>query len=256
VQIRRLASTEELFQLTGGDYLLRANVLPGAAGQGWIAEDGTVAYLGPEDGSDHDQWLDVIGDPGTAAVVLRHTLKELAAPPLGFSAPRGTDVDGIELSSESVETWDFMAWDASAAGAAPPSPPGEELVEALVPGPGVDAEISALLSEANPHHSTKPGWEGIRVWGGVRSAETGALLAVGALCHRGSGVPWLASIGTLPAERGRGYGAAVTAWLTRRGVETSGVCTLGHYVPNEVAQRIYLRLGYRTTHEMFSGRLA
>jgi predicted GNAT family acetyltransferase len=69
-------------------------------------------------------------------------------------------------------------------------------------------------------------------------------------------VPHLASIATSGERRGRGYGAAVTAWLTRALLrEGTGWVTLGMYSDNDVARRIYRRLGYRCDHRFTSGAL-
>ena len=61
-----------------------------------------------------------------------------------------------------------------------------------------------------------------------------------------SGIPVLAGIAVDPARRGEGYGAAITAYLTRKAVATFGACTLGMFADNVTARRLYHRLGYRT----------
>jgi predicted GNAT family acetyltransferase len=69
-------------------------------------------------------------------------------------------------------------------------------------------------------------------------------------------VPFLASVATRSDHRGRGLGGAVTAWVTRRLLEEgSPRVTLGMYSDNEVARRVYLRLGYAVVHRFTSGRL-
>ena len=83
-------------------------------------------------------------------------------------------------------------------------------------------------------------------WLGVRVA--GTIVAAGALHRTGAGAPHLTGIVTHPDARGRGYGAAVTAALTRVALADSGVCTLGMYAGNDVARRLYERLGYRTAY--------
>jgi predicted GNAT family acetyltransferase len=48
----------------------------------------------------------------------------------------------------------------------------------------------------------------------------------------------------------------VTAWLTRQLLaEGTGWVTLGMYSDNDVARRMYLRLGYQCDHRFTSGRL-
>jgi GNAT superfamily N-acetyltransferase len=255
--IRRVESVEELFAVAGGDYLLRSDAASEESleqqGVGWIAAGGGFAFGGSQDGPGLVDWLTVVGTPETAAALMRHALAGLPRRPHGFSVPRGTDLGALEISEP--ETWDFMAFD-PAWNVPLPVLPGEERVVELLPSPEADAEIGDFLKVANPTHSAKPGWEAIQAWGVVRDAE-GALLACGAYCRRDGGNGYLASIGTHPEARGQGLGAAVSAWLTRRSLTNGdGFCALGHWYPNEPARRIYARLGYRTTHQMMSARIA
>ncbi|MEY9927717.1 ribosomal protein S18 acetylase RimI-like enzyme [Catenulispora sp. GP43] len=255
--IRRTESTDELFAAAGRDYLLRSDAAPeeSLADQGvaWLAADGGFAFGGSKQGADLVDWLTVIGTPDTALALLRRALAELPRPPHGFSVPRETDLGS--LAAGELDQWDFMAFD-PAWGVDLAVLPGEERVAELLPSAAADAEIREFLKLANPSHSAKPGWEGIQAWGVVRDAG-GALLACGAYCRRDGGNGYLASIGTAPAARGQGLGAAVSSWLTRRSVANGDdFCALGHWHPNEPARRIYARLGYRTTHQMKSGRLA
>jgi ribosomal protein S18 acetylase RimI-like enzyme len=249
VQIRRLTSTAELFALAGGDHLVRSELAPGDTTVGWAADDGGLAFSGPSDDRTRS-WLTVLGRPGAGAEALvRHALAELPTPPLGLSAPRGTDLDWLELADR--ELWDFMVFDEASGPLR--AQPGEERVVGMAPGPETDAEMAGFLKLANPTHSAKPGWDAIRRWASVRD-DDGALLAVGAYCVRNGGNGYLASIGTLPAARGQGLGLAVIAWLTQQSLNDGNpFCSLGHYSPNEPARRLYLRVGYRTTHEMAGG---
>jgi ribosomal protein S18 acetylase RimI-like enzyme len=251
VEIRRLASIEELFSVADGDHLVRTDVGPDARGAAWAADDGSFAFCGPT-GAGLQGWLTVLGKPGASSEALvRHALDELPGTPMGLSVPRGTDLDWLELDDR--DQWDYMVFDEASGPLA--VQPGEERVVAMVPGPETDAEIEVFLKAANPTYSAKPGWDAIRSWASVRDESDGSLLAVGAYCVRDGGNGYLASIGTVPAARGQGLGQAVTAWLTRQSIEDGNpFCSLGHYSPNEPARRLYLRLGYRTTHEMSSGR--
>lgn len=255
--IRRTKSVAELFVTAGADYLLRSDAAPEESladrGTAWIADDGGFAFGGSQHGPELVDWLTVIASPDTARTLLNHALAELPRAPDGFSVPRGTDLDTLAVSE--LEQWDFMAFD-PAWGVALPDLPGEERVTELLPSAAADAEIGEFLKVANPSHSAKPGWEAIEAWGVVRDAE-GRLLACGAYCRRDGGNGYLASIGTRPEARGQGLGAAVSGWLTRRSLANGdNFCALGHWYPNEPARRIYARLGYRTTHQMQSGRLS
>lgn len=255
--IRRAESAEELFAVAGGDYLLRSDAAPEESleqqGVGWVADDGGFAFGGSPEGPGLVDWLTVVGTPETAGALLRHAVAALPRRPHGFSVPRGTDLGTFEVAEP--DTWDFMAFD-PAWGVELAVQAGEERVTELLPSPAADAEIGEFLKIANPSHSAKPGWEAIQAWGVVRD-EAGTLLACGAYCRRDGGNGYLASIGTRPEARGQGLGAAVSAWLTRRSqANGDGFCALGHWYPNEPARRIYARLGYRTTHQMMSGRFA
>lgn len=118
---------------------------------------------------------------------------------------------------------------------------------------GGGPEIHALLVAASPRTSLYPTDSRAYVWLGVRSRDAG-LVACGAAERTAAGTPHLAGVATHPDHRGRGYGEAVTAALTRRAVRTEGVCTLGMYSHNDVARRLYERLGYHNDHA-WSSRL-
>ena len=53
-------------------------------------------------------------------------------------------------------------------------------------------------------------------------------------------------------RRGEGWGAAVTAHLTRLAVAETGACALGMFADNDVARRLYHRLGFTTGMEWTS----
>ena len=56
--------------------------------------------------------------------------------------------------------------------------------------------------------------------------------------------------------RGQGLGSAVTGWLTRQLLDDGNRwVTLGMYSDNDVARRIYQRLGFTCWHAFTSGRL-
>lgn len=101
--------------------------------------------------------------------------------------------------------------------------------------------------------STGPGR--VLQWVGIRDDE-GALIACAAHTERVRGVPHLASIATHPQWRGRGLGSAITGGMTRRLLaEGAPVVTLGMYADNDVARRMYERLGFRCEHRFTSRSL-
>ncbi|MGC0251690.1 GNAT family N-acetyltransferase [Pseudactinotalea sp. Z1748] len=117
------------------------------------------------------------------------------------------------------------------------------------------AEILQLSTDHSPTAEGEPGTGLSEVWIGARAPE-GALIAAGAMQRLPSGVPYLAGIVVHTAHRGRGLGAAVTAALTRVGLDEAGVCTLSMYSDNPVARRAYHRLSYRTAWAWASRSLA
>ena len=144
--------------------------------------------------------------------------------------------------------WDWM-WTTTA----PPARPEEQHLVQL--DDETDAEeLLAFAHEHNPRVWTRIGEGEVVRWVGVRDAG-GRLLAVGGAEQEGSGVPHLAGILTAAHARGRGWGETVTAALTRWSVAEHGVCTLGMFSDNDVARRIYRRLGYRTAREWHSRRV-
>lgn len=161
-------------------------------------------------------------------------------------APVGHEV--LPLSDQGGD-WEWM-WSTRV-----PAPlPGEE---SLVPLDDLtDAEeLLAFAHEHNPRVWTRIG-EGVMArWVGVRGAD-GGLLAVGGAETERSGVPHLAGILTATHARGQGLGALVSAGLTRWALDEHGVCTLGMFSDNDVARRLYRRLGYRTARAWHSRQLA
>jgi len=103
----------------------------------------------------------------------------------------------------------------------------------------------------SPRAHARPGDDGVRGWAGVRRDDR--LVAAGALCASPSGTPHLRAIVSHLEHRGAGHGAAVTAYLTEAGLRESPV-SLGMYSDNDVARRMYHRLGYTTSHRWVSSR--
>ncbi|NHN55038.1 GNAT family N-acetyltransferase [Calidifontibacter sp. DB0510] len=181
---------------------------------------------------------------------------------LGLLAQRGLP---SEVSSLSVERGALAAaerhfdllpggdWDWMWTTTLPPVLPGEALLVPL--NDSADArDILALNEIGNPTAESRPGEGVTEAWVGVR--EDGRLLGAAAMHRTGAGAPHLVGIVVHPDARGRGLGAAMTASLTRRAVESDGVCTLGMYAHNDVARRLYHGLGYTTAVEWASRSLS
>ncbi|HLS25718.1 MAG TPA: GNAT family N-acetyltransferase [Beutenbergiaceae bacterium] len=135
--------------------------------------------------------------------------------------------------------WEWM-WTQEA----PAPQPGESELIGL--DDSADApEITDLSQAHSPTAEGEPGAGVSEVWLGVRDGS-GVLIAAGAMQRLPSGVPYLAGIVVHADHRGKGWGTAVSAGLTRIGLADSDVCTLSMYSDNPAARRTYERLGYRT----------
>ncbi|GIH11788.1 hypothetical protein Rhe02_98550 [Rhizocola hellebori] len=143
-------------------------------------------------------------------------------------------------AQHSADAWDFR-WTTSVA---PPQPGQDEVVQVH------DMEaVNGLLDEGFPDSSVRPGDPIVLSWYGIWAGRQ--LVACGAdrsTRPPGSDAPpstgMIGGVAVHPAHRGRGLAAAVSAALTTRLVTSYGLCCLGVMAGNEVATRIYLRLGY------------
>ena len=249
--VRLLHSAAELVDATAGHPVTLLDV-----GVGFVAPAYAVGW--PGNGavlfsrrSDH-------GVPGSAAIGTASGLATLLedSAVLGWltgggkrhlSVPRGlmpVVAQRLDLGSRGGE-WDWM-WTRTA----PPVLPGEDRVEVLDPTSRDEAE--AFLAEHSPRTHGQPFARPGQRWIAVRDTATGALVATGSSEPSAAGIPTLAGIATAAEHRGAGWGAAVTAHLTRLAVAEAGACTLGMFADNDVARRLYHRLGYTTGMEWTS----
>lgn len=144
--------------------------------------------------------------------------------------------------------WDFLWTDRS------PADHGDLTFHELHDGD--DATLISTFGHAhNPAFEGFPGHGQATLWLAVRD-DAGELLALGGVHELASGIPHLSGIVVHTAYRGRGWGRALTAELTRRAIEEAGVSTLGVYSDNAPALRLYAQLGYRTAHRFTTRSLA
>lgn len=131
--------------------------------------------------------------------------------------------------------------------------------ERLPLGPQTTDEIREFLSRGHPTAGTGPDDPRLIGWWVVR--EAGRLhAAVGAIRLAPGMAPHLVSLGVDPGVRGRGLAgvvlaAAVADCLEVRPVHGPPSVSLGLYADNEVARRVYLRLGFELHHRFTSWRL-
>ena len=246
--ITRFGSYAEMPGPMRDDALLRIESDPAVLHGAWAVADG-YAFSSIDAYGGDPCWLSIVGSAEAVAVLAEAALAELGPKCCGITVPRGLDLAAVAGRDE-AGLWDLMRCDA------PPRPQaGEERVAHLTDL----GTVQAFLDRVNPHHSVRADHPQVERWLGVPDGSAGGLLAVGAFTRRAGGDGYLASIATAPEARGQGLGGAVTAALTRHAFDAGdALCTLAHYHPNEPARRIYLRLGYRTTHQnashVFAGR--
>lgn len=173
--------------------------------------------------------------PAVAAVFARLAAHGQLAGATWLHLPRVLpDQAAAVLPVDVHDDWDYL-WTT----AAPAPQPGEDAVTAL--GPDDHDAIAAVLDDALPHSTSRPGDRRIRAWYGIRAA--GRLVAV-AGDRSANGVGFLAGIAVAADAQGRGHGGALTAAVTRRLLAEFGVCSLGVMSDNTGAIALYRRLGY------------
>jgi ribosomal protein S18 acetylase RimI-like enzyme len=237
----------------------------------WADDDAFVVRLRWRERTDrvrpfaveHDDDVDAasllgLGDPlATARLVVAAGLT------LGMvtraSLPRGTQVAlaGLAADGASVpapfDRPPANAWDWFGTTTAPAAQPGEEHVVEL--GDAHRASAQACLLAANPTGELALDEPRSRWWGWLD--DDGAVRGIVGASRRVVGQPWvLGSIGTDPAWRGRGIAAATTAAATRAGLAEVSMVTLGMYAHNDVARRVYERLGFARVQRFESWRPA
>jgi RimJ/RimL family protein N-acetyltransferase len=244
--VRRVESKHEAAAALD-DRFLRWQVTPAGFQEAWLA-DGAVVVHRIREGRPQ---LIALGEPAELGHLLDAAAAELPASQLSDGEVRltvesravGWIGPALRLDEERASRWEWM-WTVEQ----PPPVPGEEEVR------WVDdiEQVSALLRDEYPEAHGRPGDPDIRGWAGRFVA--GNLVATGALADLDTGVAHLRSITTAVAARGRGHGAAVSAFLTRAGLASHPpAVTLGLYSDNAVARRLYARLGYRPSHALVSG---
>lgn len=254
--VRPLSSHAELLDASGDDVFIRWQVRADTPLLAWAVGD-TVAFVRTRQAGRRQ--LTVLGAPSDAAVAVGTLLRlgvteaenrsdgRRAASAQGITVPRGT----VPLLDEGVrvgpgEDWDWMWVD-------------RDRLPRLAPDSRVrrldrhdEPEVSRLLDLASPRHSSDPGDPDVVSWFGVRDGA-GQLVACAAHTQSVDGVPHLASIATHPSVRGQGLGSTVTGTLTVLLLDGGApVVTLGMYADNDVARRMYDRLGYVPSHRWSS----
>ena len=235
----KIETSDELRERLAHSAYVQYQVPPGLkgarAGHIWAAANATATTVTGDP-------LLVLGDARDAVDLLLTLLDlwptTLTARPNVVTLPRNAHLLLPDtLKAENAYNWAYR-WLTDE----PPVAPEEDRVLELRGG---DARLWSLLKEHNPTYDVAPGSLNAVRWAGIED-DDGELVACGA--HERTdftGLPHLGSITTAASHRGEGLATAVTAWLSRRAVAESGVCTLSHRSDNAVASRVYTRLGYQ-----------
>jgi RimJ/RimL family protein N-acetyltransferase len=247
--VRRLAGAAELLALTAPGGYARAEVQPGRVDSCWAGPGDALGWVVPSRRVPGAAHLVGLGEPREAAGLLRALLERHGLQIGSVTLPRDADRHlGPAYRLAPRNDWEWFVTTTE-----PPQQPREGTVRWLRED-AVD-DIGRLLETWSGRHHAMPGDEGVLRWAGVREQD-GRLVAVAAHTEHRRGIPHLASVATHGDVRGQGYGGAVTAWLTRRLLAEGAECvTLGMYSDNDVARRLYARLGYRVAEHFTSGRL-
>jgi ribosomal protein S18 acetylase RimI-like enzyme len=247
--VQPLWSHAELLAASRDDPFVRWQVRADLPLQAWDV-GGAVAFVRTR-GSGRRQ-LTVLGPPHAAAdavhaLLVAETAASGTTSAQGVTVPFGTlPLLGDDVRVGAGDDWDWMWADASTI--------GRLEIDARVERLPDDAQdqVARLLAAASPRHSSDPGDPDVLAWYGIRG-DDGELVACAAHTESVPGVPHLASIATHPSVRGHGLGTALTAGVTGRLLGAGApVVTLGMYADNEVARRMYARIGYVCSHRWSS----
>ncbi|MEZ5116920.1 MAG: GNAT family N-acetyltransferase [Candidatus Nanopelagicales bacterium] len=230
------------------DVWLRYDVDPGKVQDPRV--DGSVVAWTSRHPIRRVAWVTAVGEDADA--VTRMVADEIAAadgsgmPVSGVTVPQGLHArlpDAVRPPTPDDWTWWYSY-------SAPAVRPRESAVVDLDPA---DPRILDLLEHSSSAY-VFPGDEKIKRWVGVFDGEL--LVACAAHVEHIPGVPHLASVCTRPSHRGRGLAGDVCSVLTRDALAAGApVVTLGMYASNDVARKVYDRLGFTLDKAFTSGWL-
>ncbi|MFC0100413.1 GNAT family N-acetyltransferase [Micromonospora marina] len=239
-----LSGRETLLTAAGDHPFARHALRPGEAVHGW-RHGGAVGWLLPP-----GEWSagGAVGPPGPALDVFAAqradgTLRAGQSVNLSRADP---DEVAARLPVARLSDWDFL-WTTGP----PPHQPEQERVVRLTEAD--HPALAALIEEAFPGTTSRPGDPGVVDWYGIRDGDR--LLACGADRSRGD-IGFLAGLTVAPGQRGRGLGAALTAGMTCALFGRYDAVALGVYPDNVGAIRLYRRLGFTATEHRTSVKLA
>lgn len=261
--VERLSTRSDVVAAAGDDIYVRSS-LPLADNITAWRSNGGVAWFSRARWRAGAGWLTVVGDPKVVPALVDAGVSASPGLVTGVTVP----TSALPLLPPPLRPVAYNLWDWFWTAVPPPDQPGESSVGWAAPGE--EPAIEALLHSDSPRHSARPGEPEALRWCVVRNSDLGdpvdsahsagvastRLVACAAHIEYVPGVPHLASIVTRREHRGRGLGAAISAWLTRQILaEGAPLVTLGMYADNGTARRLYHRLGYTDSQHFASGRL-
>jgi GNAT superfamily N-acetyltransferase len=221
----------------------------------WAEDDAVLAVV---DGPGRDCGLFGLGHPARIASLCERAVRD-GDPALAGIRYATVERGAFEAIDPALATalgvkaagseWDWMWTPGPLTG----DPTG---AERLPLGPATAAEVAECLSRAHPTASTAPDDDRLVGWWGVR--QDGRLMAViGAILFTPGLPPHLVSLGVDPATRGQGLAGVVMSAAVRDCLEVvpevgDRMVSLGLYASNDVARRVYARLGFQLEHEFAS----
>lgn len=250
----------------------QANAFRWPVRRAWVDPDEAAALVEIGDAA----LLVGLGDPAALARVLSGA-KEFPAAPGHTMLTRGTWDRVAAPARERLGLTPTRGWDWLMCAEPPPEQPGEDRVR-LMEGTDRLERVYRVLEQGYPERGERRDdaekhWWGYRelaggagATGGGRSARAGGAAHVGGVAGGNgelagvgaamvpepgnTGAVHLSSVAVLPGMRRRGVGAAITARLTRWGLDRGPYVHLGMWPDNDDARRVYERLGYAVAHEV------
>lgn len=247
-RLTALVSKEEILHASGHDMLLECDLPDDYRGPAYAWGDAVATTrVAPHLRRASLLLVGPSRDVGALATALVHdgVLRELALRVV--TMPR----DALAQVSRTLRLFRGDDWDWMWTRAAPPTQADEGRLVNLTESDRAD--LSAFLREHNPRTYGAPFARPHQTWVGRRDPRVAAhsgVVACGSVEPGDGGRPFLAGITVAPAARGHGLGAAVSAALTRVALAQHDVSTLGLYADNDIARRLYTRLGYRCDHRL------
>ena len=234
----RSVGVEELGHLP----FVRHQIDPGLLVDAWLGDAGAAVVLA---GRRLNEGVRVVatalGDPGPLVPLLEHAARHHPAPARLLLTAGAEAAVPAGWAWQPGQRWFWMLSDT------PPPAADPRVVEVHDAG-----EVTALLDREAPDSFARPGTPGIEAWLGVPDDADG-LVAVGAVLRQPDGSGHVRGVTVASEARGRGLGRLLSAALTARAMTGAGISSLGVYVDNKSALRIYRGLGYEVAHTFVGG---